>query len=127
VPKLFYDDESDALAQTIANGDKTFKQCAGFLFPHLKPESSYARLKNCLNPLKEDERLSFSQIITLCKFCGAYDALYYMADELEHERPVKRAPEDELTGLLRRYLALQDEGKTLEPRIETARAKLRAA
>ena len=124
--KLFYDDEFDALAQVIANSDKPFKQCAAFLFPHLKPESQYARLKACLNAEK-DERLTFGQIIALCKFCEAYDALHFMADELEHDRPAKRAPEDELTKLLREYMEIKRREGQIEPRIEEARAKLRAA
>lgn len=121
--KLFYDDEFDALAQTIANSERTFKQCAAFLFPHLKPESQYARLKCCLNA-ERDERLTLGQIIALCKFCGAFDALYFMADELEHDRPVKRAPEDELTKLLREYLDCESRRQQLQPRIEEHRAKL---
>lgn len=128
MPKLFYDDECDALAQTIANSEKKFKECAAFLFPHLKPESQYARLKNCLRSEKPDENLSFSQIIALCKFCGQADALHFMADELEHERPIKRAPEDELAVLIREYLKNKSENSKLEPRIEERMTKfVRAA
>jgi hypothetical protein len=123
--RLFYDDEFDALAQTIANSEKPFKQCAGFLFPHLKPESQYARLKACLNAEK-DERLTLGQIIALCRFCGTYDALHFMADELDHERPAKRAPEDELAVLIREYLKNKSENSKLEPRIEERINKLRS-
>lgn len=113
--KLFYDDECDALAQTIANSEKTFKECAALLFPHLKHESQYARLKNCLNPAKEDERLSFGQIILLCRFCDSYDALHFMADELDHERPARRAPEDEKAALQRAFVeSVQQQRKILE-------------
>ena len=101
--KLFYDDEFDALAQTIANSGKSFKECAAFLFPHLKPESQYARLKACLNSDK-DERLTFGQIIALCRFCDCYDALQFMSDELNHDRPRKREPEDERARLQREYV-----------------------
>lgn len=103
MPKLFYDDEFDALAQTIANSDKPFKACAAFLFPHLKPESQYARLKACLNPEK-DERLTFGQIIALCDFCKTYDALHFMADELNHERGGIKNPADELAELQRDFV-----------------------
>lgn len=124
--KLFYDDEYDALAQTIANSEKSFKQCSAYLFPHLKPESQYARLKACLNSEK-DERLTFGQIIALCKFCDAYDALHYMADECQHDRPTKRAPEDELTELIREYLKTKKDASALEPRIDERIARLRVA
>jgi len=48
--KLFYDDEFDALQQMIAASNRTFKDCALFLRPDLKPESAYAWLKACVNP-----------------------------------------------------------------------------
>lgn len=124
MPKLFYDDEFDALAQTISNSERSFKACAAYLFPERKPESAYARLKACLNPDK-DERLTLGQIVALCKFCGAFDALHFMADELEHERPAKRVPEDELTHLLREYIECTQRLQQLQPRIEEQRTKLR--
>lgn len=125
MPKLFYDDENDAVAQMIANSERTFKECAAFLFPHLKPESQYARLKNCLRSDKTDEKLSFGQIIALARFCEAYDALYFMADELDHDRPVKRAPADELAELIREYLKSKSRATSLEPRIEERIANLK--
>lgn len=115
--KLFYDDEFDALAQTIANSDRGFKQCAAFLFPHLKPESQYARLKACLNGDK-DERLTLGQIIVLCKFCDSYDALYFMADELGHDRPIVRKPEDEKAALQREFIESVKAQKQIADRLE---------
>ena len=108
--RLFYDDEFDALSQTIVNSERSFKECAAHLFPHLKPESQYARLKNCLNPEK-DERLSFGQIVALCRFCSCFDALYFMADELQHARPVRKAPDDERNELMREVVGA---AKTLD-------------
>lgn len=124
--KLFYDDEADALAQMIANSERSVKQCAMFLWPGMKPESAYARLKVCLTA-GGDQYLRFGQIIALARFCETADPLYFMADELEHERPVKRAPEDELTKLLREYVEIEQRRSVLQPRIEEQRAKLRAA
>jgi hypothetical protein len=124
--KLFYDDEFDALSQTITNSEKSFKECAAFLFPHLKAESQYARLKACLNASK-DERLTFGQIIALCRFCGSYDALYFMADELQHDRPIYRAPQDELQELIREYLKTRKHEGALETKIDERMAKLRVA
>lgn len=117
MPKLFYDDEFDALAQTITHSERTPKQCAQYLFPHLKPESAYARLKACLNSEK-DERLTLGQIIALCKFCGSYDALHFMADELDHERPAKRAPEDEKAALQRAFVESVQYQKKIVDRLE---------
>ncbi len=115
--KLFYDDEFDALAQTIANSEKNFKECAALLFPHLKPESQYARLKNCLNP-ERDERLTLGQIIAMCRFCGSYDALYFMADELQHSRPEMKRPEDEKAALQREFIESVKHLDRLGTRIE---------
>lgn len=124
--KLFYDDEYDALAQTIANSSRPFKHCAAFLYPHLKPESQYARLKACLNSDK-DERLSFGQIIALCKYCECFDALYFMADELAHARPERRTPEDEFAILQREYIDAVNRLAALAPKIEQAQSRLRVA
>ncbi|XLV72591.1 hypothetical protein ACKZDW_08045 [Ralstonia syzygii subsp. celebesensis] len=50
--KLFYEDEYEALNLMVSNSQKSAKELAAYLFPHLKPESAYARLKACLNPEK---------------------------------------------------------------------------
>ena len=97
--KLFYDDEFDALQEMVRASGKSKKELAAYLFPHLKPESAYARLAACLNPEK-DERLSFGQIIAAMKFCGCYDPLMFACDETLHGRPDRRAPEDEAVKLV---------------------------
>lgn len=100
---LFYDDEFDALTQTISNSRRGFKEAAAFLFPHLKPESAYARLKACLNS-ERDERLTVGQVIALCRFCESYDVLMFMADELSHARPVPITRDDERARLQREFV-----------------------
>lgn len=92
--KLFYDDEFEALNLMISNSSKSFKEVAAFLFPHLKPESGYARLKACLNPEK-DERLTFGQILAAMKFCERYDPLMFACDETMHARPDRKSVKDE--------------------------------
>lgn len=97
--KLFYDDEFDALNQMVAHSEKSAKDLAVFLFPHLKMESAYARLKACLNPEK-DERLTFGQIIAAMNFCGTFDPLMYACAETSHSRPEPVAAEDETARLV---------------------------
>lgn len=97
--KLFYEDEYEALNLMVSNSQKSAKELACFLFPHLKPESAYARLKACLNPEK-DERLTFGQIIAAMKFCECYDPLMFACDETLHGRPDRKAPEDEEAKLV---------------------------
>jgi hypothetical protein len=126
VAKLFYDDEFDALAQTIANSEREFKQVAAFLFPHLKPPSGYARLKACLNPDK-DERLTLGQIVAMCRFCDRFDALYFMCDELHHARPNLAKPGDEIAQLQRDFIESVRDQKAIAERIERlTRAPLEA-
>ena len=100
--KLFYDDEFDALQQTIAGSERSFKECAAFLRPDLKPESAYAWLKACVNP-NGDQHLRFGQVISLARFCGRFDTLFFMADELKHERPEPRDEEDEKARIQREF------------------------
>ena len=92
--KLFYEDEFEALNLMVSNSSKTMKELAGFLFPHMKPDSAYARLKSCLNS-EGDQRLTFGQIVAAMKFCGCYDPLMFACDETMHARPDRKSPEDE--------------------------------
>lgn len=94
--KLFYDDEFDALQQMVANSHRTFKEVACFLFPELKPESAYAKLKACFN-VNGDERLKPGQVVAAMNFCEQYDPLYFQCDETLHGRPPRVAPQDEET------------------------------
>jgi hypothetical protein len=102
MPKLFYDDEFDALQQTIAGSERNFMECAVFLRPGMKPESAYAWLKACVNP-SGDQNLKFGQIVSLARFCKRFDALFFMADELLHQRPEQRNPEDEKARFQRKF------------------------
>ena len=45
--QLFYDDENHALRRMIEDG-KGYKATATFLWPDMKMESAYARLKDCV-------------------------------------------------------------------------------
>lgn len=96
--KLFYDDEFDAITTAIGDCGKPFKIVAAHMFPDMKPESAYARLKNCCSPTGT-ERLTFGQVIRLMVFCEAYDPLMHACDETLHARPDRKAPEDEAIKL----------------------------
>jgi hypothetical protein len=97
--KLFYDDEFDAIATAIGNSGKPFKIVAAHMFPDMKPESAYAKLKACCSPTG-DERLTFGQVIRLMAFCESYDPLMHACDETLHARPDRKAPEDEAVKLV---------------------------
>jgi hypothetical protein len=97
--KLFYDDEFDAIATAIGNSGKPFKDVANHMFPDMKPESAYSKLKACAS-IKGDERLTFGQVIRLMRFCECYDPLMHACDETLHARPDRKAPEDEAVKLV---------------------------
>jgi hypothetical protein len=101
---LFYDDAGNALQQAIDHNIHalTFKQVACQLFPALKPESAYARLKNCINPDK-DEKLDLAEVALLCRITGRFDPLFWLCDELQHARPAAIAPADKAAQLMRDF------------------------
>lgn len=97
--KLFYDDEFDAISRAISESGKPFKVVAAHIFPDMKPDSAYARLKECTNA-KGDQRLTFGQVVRLMNFCERYDPLMHACDETLHARPDRKAPEDEAVHLV---------------------------
>lgn len=97
--KLFYDDEFDAIATAIGDSGKSFKDVAAHMFPDMKVESAYARLKACCNPTG-DQRLTFGQVVRLMHFCESYDPLLYACDDTLHARPDRKAAEDEAVKLV---------------------------
>lgn len=105
--RLFYEDEFDAIATAIGESGKAFKDVAAYMFPDLKQESAYARLKACCNPTG-DQRLTFGQVIRLCRFLGQYDPLFYACDETMHARPDRKAPKDDEVKLVAAISAASD-------------------
>lgn len=96
--KQFYDDEFDAMAAAIGNSGKKFADVAMHMFPDMKVESAYAKLKVCVNPLG-DQRLTFGQVLRLMCYCECYEPLMYACDETLHARPDRKAPDDEAVEL----------------------------
>jgi len=108
--KLFYDDEFDAIAACIGDSGKPFKEVAAFMFPDMKTESAYARLKDCCNSTGS-QRLTFGQVVRLMTFCQAYDPLMHACDETLHARPDRKSPEDEAVKLVE---VIQGAASTME-------------
>lgn len=97
--RLFYEDEFDALQVMVGESGKGFKKCAAHLWPDLKPETAYAKLKDCLES-RGSERLKFGQVIELMRFCERYDPLMYACDETLHARPDRKTIDDESLKLV---------------------------
>jgi hypothetical protein len=106
---LFYDDEFHALRAAIEDG-RGYKDTAMHLWPSMKPESAYAKLKAATN-LHGDQRLKFGEIITVMRFNNRFDPLYYVCDETLHQRPVQKSPQDEQAKLA---LVIENAAGTLE-------------
>lgn len=90
---LLYDDEFHALRTCIEQG-KGYEKTAAHLWPGMKLNSAYARIKACTNE-HGDQRLKFREILEVMRFNAMYDPLYYICDETLHNRPTQKKPEDE--------------------------------
>lgn len=90
---LFYDDEHAALRITIETG-KGYKATAALLYPAMKPESAYAKLKHATSGTN-GESLKFGEVVAICRFNESYDALYWFCDEVQHTRPARVTPSEE--------------------------------
>lgn len=88
----FYDDHFQALRAAIESG-QGYKKTANHLWPSMKPESAYARLKNCTSGTA-DQKLDLAEVATLCQFNGRYDPLMWLCDETMHSRPAQRNAKD---------------------------------
>jgi hypothetical protein len=127
--KLFFDTVYDAIGSDIlaAGG---YKHVAGKLWPNMKPISSYARLKACLEEHK-DEKLDPEEVHAVAKMAkakvGSSAYLQYTGQECDC-RYEDIEPEDELTSLLRSYLRDEDQQTKKKDRIDKLidRAGLRA-
>jgi hypothetical protein len=107
--RLFYDDEFQALRDVVELGHG-YPKTAGHLWPGMKPESAYAKLKACCNE-HGDQRLKFREYIAVMIFNERFDVLYFASDECSHTRPIPRAPADEEAKLAQ---VIESAGDTLE-------------
>lgn len=118
---LWYDTDTDAINAAIHASGKTFKQVASALWPSMKMDSAYARLKNCLNADK-DEKLSFAEVIFICKETGRFDPIFHACDELSLHRPAIKAPQDEQAELLNAIQRQQGQLISMIQRLERTNA-----
>lgn len=116
---LFHEDINDALAaDIIAAGG--YKRVAMELWPSLKMETAYSRLKACLNHDKA-EKLGPDEVMLIIRQArthGAIATLTYMCRDAHCADPSPIEPENEKARLQREYVesvkALQKLSKQLE-------------
>jgi hypothetical protein len=119
-----FDSAEEATSAAIANGQKEFKEVACALYPSMKPQSAYARLKESL--AKGDQKLSADDHIFIANFVQQFHYLHYAASRCHHSTPHPVAPQDELAELQRKFIAAAEALQRLAPRIEKAEGRLRA-
>jgi hypothetical protein len=122
--KLFYDDEFDALRSVIEDG-KGYKPTAIHLWPAMKPESAYARLKVCVRE-GGDQHLRFSEVVRVMIFNERFDALFFVCDECGHERPPRRSPADKQAELMREFNARVEELGKIQQQLQAIGLPARA-
>lgn len=115
--ELFYDDELHPLRSMIENG-KGYKPTAQFLWPDMKLESAYARLKNCCTRPEKGEALKWGEILAAMRFNGRFDPVFHACDEMSLHRPKVKAPRDQAVDLQDRAERLLSELKQVMDRQE---------
>lgn len=120
---LFFESIADAIDGAIrATGG--YKQVALDLWPSLKLDTAYARLKAALNPDKH-EKLSPEELVWLLRRArdkGQHGAFYWLCDELGYTRPAPVEPADAVAETQRQL----DELLTRAQLITNKLARLRA-
>ena len=123
--RLFYEDEYAAYRSVIEASGKSYKEVAHALWPAMKPESAYAKLKKCVTE-GAGEHFYLFEVIALQRICGRDDVVAYLCDETDHDRPAKRAPADRQAELMREFNQRVGEMKALAAQLERACVSLKA-
>ena len=102
---LFYETAADALGSCIVAAGG-FKRVSCSLWPSMKPESAYARLKACIDDSKR-ECLSPDEIVGIAKMAreqGCHAWAHFCAAELGYAAPVPIDPDDARAELQREFV-----------------------
>ncbi len=98
----FHETAEDATNTAIIRSGKPFKDVAHAIWPSLKIDMAYARLKNCLRP-DAREVLHADDHIYIANYVGQHDFLYYCAQRCHPSRPDPVKPEDEQAELMHEF------------------------
>lgn len=122
-----FDSAEEATAAAISSSDKEFKDVAAALYPSLKPQTAYAKLKDALGRKGErDGTLSADEHVWIANYVQRFQCLHYIASRCHHSMPQPVAPKDELADLYRKHIELSEQLVRLAPRLEKAEARLRS-
>lgn len=113
----FFESAEDATYSAILASRKPIKQIALALWPSMKIDSAYARLKGALNP-DRPEKLSADEHIFIANHCNQFQFLYYTENQCHHSGTNPCSPEDEKAELQRKAEQTVSEMKAIVRRLE---------
>lgn len=113
----FYDDHFHALRAAIEGG-RSYKETAVHLWPNMKVESAYARLKKCCE-CGGDQKLDLSEVLTVCRFNDRFDPVYFLCRETMHGIPIRQSTGDAAQSLAQLITANLEESRHLVSRFES--------
>lgn len=124
---LFITDIYDAFGDLVRalGGPKAVGQ---ELRPEKTAEDAAGWVKDCLNRNRR-EKFDLEHVLWLLKKgreVGCHEPINWLCQNAGYGPPEPTEPETELTKLLREYIEIENRRAALQPRIEEARAKLKA-
>lgn len=118
--KLFHESWENALHDTVvALGG--YKKVAGDLWPGMKLDSAYAKLKACLNEEKESEKLTLSEIEAITRkgrVIGVDSSAYHFCASTGYDNPRPVNPIEKKTELMEQVVLTGEVLKGLFAQLE---------
>lgn len=118
--KLFHESWENALhATVVALGG--YKKVAGDLWPAMKLDSAYAKLKGCLNEEKESEKLTLSEIEAITRKgreIGVDSSAYHFCASTGYDKPKPVNPAEKKAELMEQVVLTGEVLKGLFAQLE---------
>ena len=106
----FFESDKAATKYAIQASGKSMKDVAHVLWPMKTVERAQTDLLNALND-NRNEQLSTDEHISVARYCGQFDWLYYASHRCSHSRPMPVTPAEQAAVL---QAALFDKAEELE-------------
>ena len=112
---LFHETLADALASAV-HAIGGFKRAASLLWPTVRPERAYSRLKACLDE-GDREKLELCDIVALARHArdaGDHSVMRFLAHELGYAEPQPITPNDQTAALQSQFVAAVAQLETIQ-------------